>query len=149
MCKNLLPSPGRFPHTYSMNPSIALLVFRVLVSAAMAFIHGLDKLVHFQTKLLQFPGALGMSPKVSLILAIFAEFFCAIAVMVGFATRLAVIPLIVTMAVAFFIIHGNDPISSRELSGLYLASFILIFLMGAGRFSIDGLLGQDGFLRRK
>ncbi|MBL7715437.1 MAG: DoxX family protein [Bdellovibrionales bacterium] len=127
---------------------LSFLIFRVVLAGSMAFGHGMEKLVHFQTKSATFPSVFGMGSKVSLILAIFAEFFCAIAVMAGFATRLAAIPLLVTMAVAFFIIHGNDPFSHRELSGLYLVGFALIFMNGAGNWSIDGLLNQDGFLRK-
>lgn len=127
---------------------LGFLVFRVVVAAGMAFGHGMDKLVHFQMKSATFPSVFGMGSKVSLILAIFAEFFCAVAVMAGFATRLAAIPIIATMTVAFFIIHGDDPFSKRELSALYLVSFGLIFMNGAGSWSLDGVLNQDGFLRK-
>ncbi|NJM53950.1 MAG: DoxX family protein [Blastocatellia bacterium] len=71
---------------------------------------------------------------------IFAEFFCALAVTLGLLTRLAVIPLIFGMSVAFFVYHGSHSFDKKELSYLYLTAFTVIFFLGAGRFSLDEIL---------
>jgi len=41
------------------------------------------------------------------------------------------------MAVAAFIVHGDDPFGTKEKALLYLAFFIVIALVGPGKFSID------------
>ena len=84
--------------------------------------------------------ALGMSAEVSLALAVFAEVFCSILLLVGFATRLAVIPLAITMLVAVFLIHAADPLSVKEPALHYLLVYIVLLLAGSGKYSIDYVL---------
>jgi putative oxidoreductase len=116
---------------------IALLIFRVLVAAFM-LTHGLPK---FQKLLsgeeIQFINPYGLGVTTSFILAIFAEFFCSILVMLGLATRLAVIPLMITMATAVVFAHGADPFGTKEKPLLFLLIFALLFVFGPGRYSID------------
>lgn len=45
-----------------------------------------------------------------------------------------------TMGVAFFVIHGNDPFSLKELAFVYLVIFILMYIAGPGKFSLDRLI---------
>ena len=71
--------------------------------------HGLDKFSNFSTYVMQFPPMFGMSPSMALSMAIFAELICAALVVLGLFTRLALIPLIITMSVAFFMVHAMDP----------------------------------------
>ena len=70
-----------------------------------------------------FADPLGLGGQLSLGLASFAEFFCAIAVAIGLLTRLASVPVIILFTVAFFIIHGDDPFG--ELSHRQLTSTIV------------------------
>ncbi len=57
----------------------------------------------------QFPAILGMSGELSLTLTVFAEIICSVFILFGLGTRLAVIPLIITMLVAVLYIHSSDP----------------------------------------
>ena len=41
------------------------------------------------------------------------------------------------MAVAAFIVHASDPIGTKEKALLYLIGFVVIFLAGPGKYSID------------
>jgi putative oxidoreductase len=41
------------------------------------------------------------------------------------------------MAVAFFIVHGADDFSTKELGFLYLGIFVSLFFTGPGKFSAD------------
>ena len=75
-------------------------------------------------------------------LVVFAEFFCSIALMVGFITRGAVIPLIITMFVAAFVIHGDDPFNKKELALLFLTAYSVILITGPGKYSLDRLMGR-------
>jgi len=115
----------------------ALLIFRVGVSIMM-ITHGWSKIANFSERLESFPDPYGIGVAFSLQLTVFAEFFCAILLGLGFMTRLVVIPLIFAMITAALVVHGGDPFSERELAILYLLSFIFLFLRGPGLYSMDG-----------
>lgn len=119
---------------------VVLLILRVGVAALM-LTHGLPKLqMLFGGGEIQFPGVLGMSPALSLALAVFAEVLCSILIFIGLGTRLASIPLIITMLVAVFMIHASDPFASQELGLLYLFLYIPLLILGGGKFSLDRVL---------
>jgi len=110
----------------------------------MLFGHGWGKLVTFGDRMDSFPDPLGVGSAVSLGLAVFAEVVCAFLVSIGLLTRAALIPLIITMLVAAFIIHGPDPLfgsgRTKEMALLFLAGYLSIFVAGPGKFSLDRLL---------
>ena len=87
--------------------SLGLLLLRVSVGSMMLLGHGWGKLTSFAERSSSFPDPLGIGPSLSMALATGAEAFCALAVILGFATRWAVVPLMVTMLVAALIIHGT------------------------------------------
>lgn len=117
-----------------------LLIFRITFGLFMLLAHGLPKATSFSEKVNQFPDPLGIGQFGSLSLVVFAEVVCSLSVTLGFMTRIALIPLIITMAVAAFIIHGEDPFSKKELGLVYLLSYVAIFMSGPGRYSIDSKL---------
>ena len=120
-------------------PDLGLLVLRLGLGGIM-LTHGFGKLTNFAAMTDKFADPFGLGMTVSLVLAVFAEFFCSLGLIVGLATRLAVIPLIVTMATAFFIIHANDPFMKKELALVYLVGYVGLGFMGAGRLSLDHLV---------
>ena len=118
---------------------IGLLIMR-LGTGSMILTHGLAKLMRFfGDEPIKFMDFLGLGPVISLSLAVFAEFFCAILIMIGFKTRLATIPLMITMLTAALVAHAADPFGRKELPLLYFIVFLSILIFGAGKFSIDGL----------
>jgi len=131
------------------NNDLASLVIRLGFGFLMVFGHGLGKL---QTLLgdgeIMFPSFFGLPPIVGLILAVFAELLAAFAVLIGFKTRLASIPVIITMAVAAFYVHLNDPLfaavakggASKEFALLYMIGFLGTLLLGSGKYSGDSLI---------
>ena len=40
----------------------------------------------------------------------------------GFLYRLAMLPMIFTMCIAFFVVHGSDPFAVNELAFIYLVA---------------------------
>ncbi|HEV2832158.1 MAG TPA: DoxX family protein, partial [Hanamia sp.] len=108
--------------------------------AALMWTHGLPKMDKFAETPVQFLEVLGMSHLVSLSLTVFAEVICSLFVLLGLGTRLAVIPLIITMLVAVFYVHGDDPFGKQELGLLYLLTYVMILIMGSGKYLIDNLL---------
>jgi len=120
----------------STSLSLGLLILRVLLSAAM-LTHGYPKLMRIINGEWRFSDPLGLGVEASLTMATFAEFFCSILLMLGLTTRYAVIPLVITMLVAWQIQHGDDPFSSQEKSFLYLIGYLSILFTGPGKFSLD------------
>lgn len=115
------------------------LVLRVTIAAFM-LTHGLGKLnLLFSGNEIQFADPFGMGATFSLALAVFAEVVCSILIGLGLVTRFATIPLIVTMLVATFMIHGNDPFAKKEFALLYLLVYLVIFVVGSRKFSLDAL----------
>ena len=86
-----------------------------------SFSHGFDKLIHFSTMKASFYEFYGIGFKQFLLtLAIFAEFFCSIFLILGLFTRLSVIPIIIAMSVALFKVHNGDYFWRRRKSRDYL-----------------------------
>jgi putative oxidoreductase len=123
----------------SRKVNITLLVLRVGIGLLMLG-HGIPKLQMLISGDIQFPGVMGMSPTLSLTLAVFAEVVCSILLLVGLLTRYAAIPLIITMLTAVLIIHGDDPFAKQEIGILYLIVYLTLFMLGSGRFSFDTVL---------
>lgn len=118
---------------------IGLLIARIGIAILM-FTHGIPKLLLlFSEAPIQFPSVMGMSAELSLCLAIFAEVICSVFILIGFATRLAALPLIVTMLIAAFFIHLADPFSVKESSLHYLLVYIVFLFTGSGKYSVDNL----------
>ena len=119
---------------------LGLLVLRLWLGLSLLVLHGWPKLSTFSAKSSKFPDPLGIGSTQSLALATFAEVVCALLIVIGLFTRLASLTLAITMAVAFAIVHkmvlASGP-GSGELAWVYLAGFVVLFLAGAGRFSID------------
>jgi putative oxidoreductase len=120
----------------SLSADLGLLILRV-VSGAALLTHGYPKFQKVLEGNMQFGDPLGVGQPASLYLSAFAEFICAILIILGLLTRLASIPLIINMAVAFFIVHSADDFGTKEPSLLYLTIFLTLFFTGPGRYSID------------
>lgn len=124
----------------AITTDIALLVARLGIAALM-LVHGIPKMMMlFFGAPLQFPAVMGMSAELSLSLTVFAEVVCSLFILAGFATRLATVPLIITMLVAVFVIHGADPFARQEPALYYLLVYVVLLFAGSGKFSIDYLL---------
>ena len=124
---------------YSPRINWVLFLFRIAFGIAF-FSHGFSKWSNFHTMADAFPDPLGIGSSFSLGLAIFGEAICSLAVIIGLFHRLALIPMIITMGIAFFVIHCNDPFATKELSFVYLIAFVGLFITGPGRISADYLL---------
>lgn len=122
----------------SKNYQTGLLVLRVGLSGLM-LTHGIPKLLKMLEGNFDFPNPLGIGEGLTFILAVVAEVLCPILIILGLKTRLATIPIIITMGVAAFIVHAADPIGTMEKALLYLVGFIAIALMGGGKYTIKQL----------
>mgnify|MGYP001240591053 CR=1 FL=1 len=118
-----------------------MLLVRVSFGGLILANHGFQKLVKFSSLQYRFADPLHIGTKASLLLVLFAEVFCAILVIAGLFTRLAALPLVFAMIIAFFMAHNHD-VKEGELSAVFLAGFIAILLCGPGRVSLDKMMGK-------
>lgn len=123
----------------SSSVDLGLLIFRCFFGITMLLAHGLPKLQRFTEIQNTFPDPLGIGSPTSLAMALFAEFICAFGVAAGVFFRLALIPLVITMFVAAFVIHGQDPFQKQELALTYLAAYVGLLFSGPGRYALDSL----------
>lgn len=124
-----------------MNRDFGLLFLRVTTGLMMAG-HGFGKVSDLLAGKTGFPDPLGIGAVPSLTLAAFAEFVCALAVVVGFKTKWSAIPPAITMLVAAFIFHAGDGWDKQEFPLLFAICFLTLVFTGAGRYSLDAKLAK-------
>lgn len=121
---------------------------RVFAGLMMLFAHGWGKLTSIDVLQRTFPDPLGMGRGLSLGLILFAEIFCSCLLLLGCLTRLAVLPLMFAMIVAFFVVHSGEPFQVRELPVLYFGMYAFFLWTGGGRYAVDEWIRRK-FIRRE
>lgn len=116
---------------------VALLLLRLWFGLAMAGAHGLGKLKTLGTftakvgeKGIPLPEVLGPAAALS-------EALGGVLVAVGLLTRPAATFAGITMLVAAFHIHAQDPFARKELALSYAVAYVALLLAGPGRLSLD------------
>ena len=122
-----------------MASSFIILAARIAFGL-MLFNHGIEKWSAMESASLSFPDPLKIGSMLSFSLVVFAEVFCSVGFIFGALYRLCLIPMIITMAMATFVIHAKDPFAVKELALIYLVIFVLMFFTGPGRFSVDTII---------
>jgi putative oxidoreductase len=115
---------------------LGLALLRIVPSLFM-LTHGFPKFQNLISGDIKFGDPIGIGPTLSLILAVIGELVCPILIIIGYKTRWAALPAAITMAVAAFIVHTADPFVKKELALLYLTFFVVIMMVGPGKYSID------------
>lgn len=129
---------------YSAGAFNAATLFLRLFAGILLMNHGYGKLSHFNETAAHMPhlffGEIGGS--VTAALVIFAEFFCALFVILGLFTRFASLVIIINMGYALIVAHNWDVFGKGEAAMLYLGAFIVLLLLGPGKVSVDGMTGK-------
>lgn len=120
---------------------LGLLILRV-GAGVLLMSHGFGKLMQLIEGNHQFGDPIGIGPLPSLILTVFAEFFCALLVVLGVKTRWAAVPPLITMIVAAVIVHSADDFRTKEMAILYGVMYLALVFAGGGRYSVDGWLDE-------
>jgi len=115
----------------------SLLLVRIFAGGFMVFGHGWKKIERLFEGGEGFPDPLGVGGFLSIGLTVFAEVVCAIALLFGLLSRWASIPLMITMLVAAFIVHSGDGFGKQELPLIYFVGYLVIFISGPGKYSLD------------
>jgi putative oxidoreductase len=126
--------------TKNFNNDVALLLLRITFGGLLLIDHGIGKVEKLMHPPVQFMDFMGLGPDASLFLVIVAEAICALLVVLGLGTRLACIPLLINFLVVIFKAEAGNPLAKIELPLIFLLSFAVIFITGAGKFSFDRIL---------
>ena len=130
-----------FPQSFrGKGVSVLLMVLRIFFGV-LFFVHGMEKMMNFDQLSRTFPSVLGFGSYMSLMLAIFCEFCCSIFLIAGLMQRIILIPMIISMGVAFFDVH-DAILPEGELALIYLITFFILFLVGPGRYSLDYMVDK-------
>lgn len=126
---------------------LAALILRVGFGILMIPNHGYAKLSSYAERKDQFMDFMGFGGPFSLGLTIFSEFFCSILLILGLCTRLATIPLIITVLVILSV-HQWELFGKHELVPAFLIGYLAILLLGPGKYSFDYLITKKSVKRR-
>ena len=128
-----------FPqHFRGKGVSFLILALRVFFGV-LFFIHGVDKMMNFSQLSENYPSVLGFGSYMTLMVSVFCEFCCSLFLIAGLLLRIMVLPMIAAMGVAFFDIH-DALFPEGELSLIYLVVFVVLYIVGPGRYSLDYLI---------
>ena len=117
--------------------NIALLLIRIVFAGSMLYGHGLSKFYRLIEGNLSFANPLVIGEAPSLVLSVFSEFLAPLFILIGYKTKIFSFFPAATMFVAAFIVHLSDPFARKEKAILFLIGFIVIMMMGPGKYSID------------
>jgi len=117
-------------------PNFALALLRIGTSVLL-LTHGIPKIQILFADTVSFPDPLGIGAIFSLILVLIAEVLAPVFIIIGYRTKIASLFPIIMMTVALLMVHFNDPFGKKEKALFYLLAFIVVFLAGPGKYSID------------
>ncbi|MDE7402328.1 MAG: DoxX family protein [Muribaculaceae bacterium] len=123
-------------------------LFLRLFVGVMLMQFGLRQLYHFDVAVASFPSVLGMTPEASLIVMIIIEILCSLCIMVGFLTRIMIIPPFLAMIFAehYLLSQADMPAHLTTWASpvytpmLFLGIFFFLMLVGPGKISCDYFL---------
>ncbi len=127
--------------TSSYLSSVNLLLFRVVISASL-MTHGYGKLLRLIDGDIWSRTHFIFNEEISMALVVFGEFFAPLFVLIGVGTRIFAIPIIYTFCVIVFDVHWGDSFGKMEKGLMFLVSYVLIFLSGPGKISVDNLISK-------
>jgi len=129
-----------FPGHPSSSLLGGVLLLARLAIGLMFMNHGMQKWLMYGELYDTFPDPLGVGSAWSLILIIMAEVVCSVFFMLGFLYRVVLLPMIFAMGMVFFVIHDGSLSDGGELSLVYMLVFVLMYLIGPGKYSVDAWL---------
>ena len=123
-----------------MNTNFQLLIVRLLFSGLMIINHGFQyfmQLWPFNDISVGNKTIFGLSTLFTAILFFIGEFLAPLFVLLGYYTKISSLVCMLTMTIAIILRHSNNPFTEGEVALLYFTGFLVIFLMGPGKYSIS------------
>lgn len=132
-----------YSYTHLGRLFLRLFVGIMLLQFGIRQIHAFDSMAQ------SFPAIFGMSPELSLNIMICIEIICSLFIMIGFLTRLMIIPPFIAMIVAEHyllskVVDVAPYLISWEQPGylpvMFLGIYMFLLLVGPGKISVDYFL---------
>ncbi|MBC7846923.1 MAG: DoxX family protein [Flavobacterium sp.] len=118
----------------------AILFFRVFISLELIIVHGLKKIGVGVMQAEMIPNPMGLPEVLNSVFAISANIVFPLFIIVGFFTRVAIVPVLAVTLTGYFVVHGSDSLLEKDVPFMYSVSYLLLFILGAGKYSIDAKL---------
>lgn len=131
---------------YGKGNDSGLLILRIIAGLVIFYGHGIEKMqMLFSGQEIQFLDPIGIGGTASFYLAFFAEVICALFLIVGLFTRWSALILSINFLVIlyFHAFIARDGFQVLESRFLYMLVYVVIFLLGPGKLSIDYLLFRN------
>ena len=130
-------------HTYSNLSRLFLRLFTGIMFLQLC----IRQMLNFDAIVPTFDGFLGLSPETSITVLVIIELLCAVCIMLGFLTRLAVLFPLVLMLIAENILMASPASDPNPLFNfqpgyplMFIGIFIYILLAGPGKISLDYII---------
>ena len=131
----------------SINPTVSyslfnfsMLLFRTAASLEIIFVHGVKKLNIGAAEAEKIPNPLHLPEAFNDAFAVSANIVFPLLVLIGLCTRLATLPTLAVTLTGYFILHWNDAALVKDTPFIYSVIFLLILLLGPGKYSVDNYL---------
>ncbi len=131
-------------HTYSNLSRLFLRLFTGIMFLQLC----IRQMLNFEAIVPTFHGFFGLSPEASMTLLVAIELLCAVCIMLGFLTRLAVLfPLCLMLFAENLIMSSPDTATNQFFNFqpgyplMFIGIFIYMLLAGPGKISLDYIIG--------
>jgi putative oxidoreductase len=121
---------------------LGLLVLRLGFGLALAFGHGLPKLLTFDKHVRSVTKHGFPLPEPMAAISMLSELAGGLLLALGLWTRPAAVFVISTMLGAAFVVHSGDPFKKKELAFAYALVALVLFVAGPGRHSLDARISK-------
>jgi putative oxidoreductase len=120
---------------------IGLLFLRVCSSVLVLIVHGLPKIGHYRRELAAIEDPFHFGKKLTIAFAILAEVICPVLMILGIATRVCALPIMVVSAIALLRVHPEWSMDQGQFAWMLLILFGTIAIAGPGRYALGVLFG--------
>jgi putative oxidoreductase len=120
--------------------NLAMFGYRWLLAIELFRVHGLKKFRQENGEREHVPNPLGLPDKLNGLIATFADTVVPVLLILGVATRVAILPTLVVTAIGYFVVHREDSLEIRDVPYIYTLSLLLLLVLGPGIYSVDHLL---------
>lgn len=120
----------------------AVLVFRTLLMLELFRVHGMKKFRVSNGQKEHVPNPLHLPEKLNALVATFSDTVVPIFIVLGFGTRLFLLPSIGVTAIGYLVVHRNHDLEVKDVPYMYTLAMLFLWVLGPGTFSADSYLLQ-------
>jgi putative oxidoreductase len=122
--------------------NLATFLLRVTFGLLMWINHGVPKLTHFSEWRDTFYDPFHIGHFWMLTMSILAEVFASMMLILGVFSRIAAFAILLEMAALIILFYHGRPIGHFEDAILFLTGFLVIIIVGPGKWSVDAMSGK-------